>query len=139
MTSLWIPGNPKATQTGSVVRVNGRSFPVRRNTDWTAYVRLVMAQAAVADGLTPTEMPLSVGVVFYLPDLASGKRALPTKRPDLDNLLKGFLDAGNGILWLDDAQIVSLTVDKRYAKHGLHQAPGVTLWWERAVEPGGEG
>lgn len=36
-------------------------------------------------------------------------------KPDLDNLLKLCLDAGNGILWNDDAQVVSVDACKCYA------------------------
>jgi Holliday junction resolvase RusA-like endonuclease len=37
-------------------------------------------------------------------ELMNGK--YKTTKPDLDNLLKFVLDAGNGILWKDDKQIV---------------------------------
>ena len=126
---LWIPGIPKATQTGSVIRAKGRAFPVRRNTAWSSYVRLAIAQsgAELLDG------PLVVSICFVLPDLASGKRAMPITRPDLDNLLKGLLDCGNGILWHDDAQIVDLIAVKRYAKHTVRQQPGVEITVRRRM------
>lgn len=37
-------------------------------------------------------------------------------RPDCDNLGKGILDSLNGVAFLDDAQIYSLTVTKGYAE-----------------------
>lgn len=48
--------------------------------------------------------------------------ALPAKRPDLDNIIKLYLDAMNGIVFLDDAQIVGLNAARRYS----HE-PGVTV------------
>ncbi len=36
-------------------------------------------------------------------------------RPDIDNLLKLVLDALNGIVWADDALVVSITATKVYA------------------------
>ncbi len=36
-------------------------------------------------------------------------------RPDLDNLLKLLTDAGNGILWKDDAQVVEVKAMKMYS------------------------
>jgi Holliday junction resolvase RusA-like endonuclease len=33
-------------------------------------------------------------------------------RPDLDNLVKFYLDAGNGILWRDDSDVCALTAQK---------------------------
>jgi hypothetical protein len=35
---------------------------------------------------------------------------------DIDNFSKLTLDAGNGILYLDDGQIQKMTVEKRYSK-----------------------
>ena len=40
----------------------------------------------------------------------------PTKKPDLDNIAKCFLDAMNDIVYLDDKQVVSLHVTKVYAE-----------------------
>lgn len=40
----------------------------------------------------------------------------PTKKPDLDNIAKCFLDAMNDIIYLDDKQVVSLHVTKVYAE-----------------------
>ena len=39
----------------------------------------------------------------------------PTTKPDIENLSKGILDALNGIIWRDDAQIVRLEVEKWYS------------------------
>ena len=41
----------------------------------------------------------------------------PTKKPDIDNIAKAFLDAMNGVAYKDDSQIVYLTVTKKYAVH----------------------
>jgi Holliday junction resolvase RusA-like endonuclease len=38
----------------------------------------------------------------------------PTKRPDADNILKN-VDGLNGVAWIDDAQLVSATVEKWWA------------------------
>jgi Holliday junction resolvase RusA-like endonuclease len=40
----------------------------------------------------------------------------PTKKPDLDNIAKAFLDAMNEIVYLDDKQVVGLHVTKVYAE-----------------------
>ena len=40
----------------------------------------------------------------------------PTKKPDIDNIAKCFLDAMNGIVYLDDKQVVSLHITKEYAE-----------------------
>ncbi|BAE50737.1 RusA family crossover junction endodeoxyribonuclease [Paramagnetospirillum magneticum] len=38
----------------------------------------------------------------------------PTKKPDLDNVVKLVLDAVNGIVFADDAQITHIIASKRY-------------------------
>ena len=39
----------------------------------------------------------------------------PTKKPDLDNLVKGIKEGCSKIIWHDDAQIVEMVVRKFYA------------------------
>jgi Holliday junction resolvase RusA-like endonuclease len=43
----------------------------------------------------------------------------PTGKPDIDNTVKLVMDALNGVLWRDDAQVVELTVRKSYAHQPL--------------------
>lgn len=72
----------------------------------------------------PLEGPLHVHVTAFMPipkSMSEGKKVearaghfLPTTKPDADNILK-TLDAFNGIVWKDDAQIVEATVVKRYS------------------------
>lgn len=61
--------------------------------------------------------PLTVRIAFYLPRPKSlGKKfADHTKKPDLDKLARGSLDAMKGVLWNDDSQVVALNVTKQYA------------------------
>lgn len=39
----------------------------------------------------------------------------PTVKPDLDNIEKALKDGLNGVLWKDDAQVVSVVKEKLYA------------------------
>lgn len=47
-------------------------------------------------------------------DALAGK-VYPTSKPDADNVAKAVFDGCNGITWRDDAQVVEVTVRKRYA------------------------
>lgn len=47
------------------------------------------------------------------------------KRPDLDNVIKAVKDAASGVLWGDDAQVVSLHAWALDGEQGA--APGVSL------------
>jgi hypothetical protein len=53
-------------------------------------------------------------------------------KPDLDKLVRAVGDALTGILYRDDAQIVSLNASKRFAGlggDGVLEQPGVHLAW----------
>ncbi|MCY1435909.1 Endodeoxyribonuclease RusA [compost metagenome] len=39
---------------------------------------------------------------------------VPTKKPDIDNVVKAICDALNGIVWMDDVQVTDLVVRKRF-------------------------
>lgn len=113
MIAFFAPGIPRAMQTGKVVTTgDGRSFPVRRHTEWGSYVALVASQHRPEALLCG---PLAVRLVFHLPAPKQRKRVLPITRPDVCNLQKGVVDAMNGVLWVDDSQVVELVVAKVYA------------------------
>jgi len=61
-------------------------------------------------------MGLKIEVSFFLiPPKTLKGRKYPFPNFDVDNALKGVLDAGNGILWDDDLQICEARVIKKYA------------------------
>ncbi len=76
--------------------------------------------------------PLSVEIIaeYNIPQSASKKKRAamlageicPTKKPDIDNVVKSILDALNGVAYSDDKQVVRLTAVKRYA-----EAPKTTV------------
>lgn len=61
------------------------------------------------------ECALVVDVAFFFRRPKSVKRLHPTVKPDLSNIFKTVEDAGNGILWRDDSQIISASISKYYA------------------------
>jgi Holliday junction resolvase RusA-like endonuclease len=73
----------------------------------------------------PLETPLNVTLELHVgvPVSYSKKRRYacltgeewPTKKPDIDNVAKAFLDAMNGIVYKDDVQVIRLYVSKTYS------------------------
>ncbi|PNZ27694.1 RusA family crossover junction endodeoxyribonuclease [Staphylococcus rostri] len=65
---------------------------------------------------------IKLTVEFYYPPLKSWSKRkgleklmrYKNTKPDLDNLLKTVLDAGNGKLWLDDNQVVDIRTFKKW-------------------------
>jgi Holliday junction resolvase RusA-like endonuclease len=63
----------------------------------------------------PDAGPIVLSISFYMPLTARSKKsAFHTVKPDLDNLIKAFCDAANGILWNDDAQVCRVLAGKMY-------------------------
>ena len=79
--------------------------------------KIAAAAGARANGVLLTD-PVVVNIAFYLPrpkSLKKGERP-HTKRPDCDKLIRGATDALIGIVYKDDAQIVSITATKAYVE-----------------------
>jgi Holliday junction resolvase RusA-like endonuclease len=87
-------------------------------------VRLVAKQAIGA--AKPLEGPISLRCTFWLPVPMSysNKRRKAClngserhcKRPDIDNLLKSVKDGCNGVVWVDDCQVVEVRASKCYGE-----------------------
>ena len=94
-----------------------------KSRSWKGAAQVHMLAARQQDRLAaPLDVPLEVTVVawFTRPKSLAKKNYVTHRpsRPDADNVLKIVFDAGNGILWTDDALIVRATVEKRYAVSG---------------------
>ena len=123
MIRIEVPGEPKAMQTGSIRRLpDGRAFPARRHTEWGNRIALA-AQAVRPPHLFEGPVTMQVVVSRTKPQSAPKREVWPTKRPDLDNYLKGLMDALRGIIYRDDAQVVDLHIHKVYNS----LAPGLVI------------
>ena len=77
----------------------------------------------------PLETPVAAYIYITLPIPASySKKRIaaclsgeerPTKKSDIDNYCKAIFDGMNGIVYVDDSQIVSLHSTKRYGTVGM--------------------
>ncbi len=96
--------------------------------DWRIAVQHAIAHVYREPPLTG---PLELTCYFTLPRPRghAGRRGLrpsapgyPATRPDITKLLRAVEDAATGLLWADDAQIVTQSAAKRYGTR-----PGVVL------------
>lgn len=111
-------GRPRFARRGAFVQ----TYSPEKTQNYEAVVR--MAAMDAMQGRPPLDVPLRVNLDIVMPVPASFSRkkrdaALaddirPTTKPDVDNVMKGVLDAMNSIVWVDDKQIVSGTFEKRY-------------------------
>jgi Holliday junction resolvase RusA-like endonuclease len=113
-------GRPRFAKRGNFVS----TYTPQKTKTYEDEIRM-MARAAMGSS-EPLETPVTVAIYIRVGIPASyskqkRKDALagtikPTKKPDLDNIAKAFLDAMNEIVYLDDKQVVGLHVTKVYAQ-----------------------
>lgn len=118
-------GRPKFARRGNFVR----AYTPKKTADYETEIK---TQAQALMNREPLETPLAVYLYFRLPvpKSHSKKRTAaclsgserPIKKPDLDNLAKAATDALNGVIYVDDSQIVSLHITKVYNSN-----PGIDL------------
>ena len=102
---------------------NGHAFTPKRTRE---YEDLIADSYVSQHGEIFEEEPIDVTIraYFRIPDSKPlrFKRAaklgieLPTKKPDIDNIVKVVLDSLNGVAYSDDKWIVNLTCVKEYSE-----------------------
>lgn len=124
MISFFVPGKPQAQ--GSKVKTTWGMREMNKELGpWRERVALVAHEAKSQDQLfIEGEVAVELQFVLYRPTHAPKTKLLPgTKKPDLDKLIRGVLDALTQVLWSDDAQVTKVIATKRVADHG--ETPGV--------------
>ena len=122
--SFTVPGTPVGKGRPKFARRG--NFTVAYTPEKTAsYENLVKVKAEEAmQGRMAIDGAVAVNIrLFVMPpaswSLKKQRAALageifPTSKPDLDNCLKGIMDACNEIVWRDDKQACDVVVTKRY-------------------------
>ena len=123
-----IPGSPIGQGRPKFSTINGhaKAYDPEKSRNYKAYVKLLATQAMKDNGFNMIEGPccLDIMAFFEVPKSKSKKfkeRALlglerPTKKPDIDNIVKALQDALNGLAYKDDSSIVFLSVAKCYSE-----------------------
>lgn len=131
--TIRVPGlpvakpRPRASARGGFARVHAVTRgPIAT---FTAAVRLAGRQAYAGPPITG---PIRVDIEFLFPRTKAQTwrtRPMPRlphdKKPDRDNLDKAVLDALNGIVWCDDAQVCDGRITKWIAAGD--ETPGTTV------------
>lgn len=118
-----IPGEPVAQGRPRFVKATGRAFDPPRSRAWKRYAAIIMRQACGEPFPPDVPLHLEVTAVWRCPLKDGSKRDPKPLRwramgADADNVLKAVMDSGNGVLWIDDAQIAKATVRKLTAEQG---------------------
>jgi len=131
MIEFEVPGPAVAKARARVFTVKSKSGKVfhrgvtpPKTVNYENYIKLCF-MSAKPDGFEPYAGPVEFHARIYetVPASFSKKKRqlaldgdiFPTKKPDIDNFLKGFMDALEGLAFLRDQQVVYASVSKKYA------------------------
>ena len=124
---LTIPGEPKGKQRP---RFNSRSNTVytpEETLDYedyikAAYRRYYGSAIAFKDELVCVSIKAYMSIPNNMPkykrELINKDRLLPSRKPDIDNIVKIILDGLNKFAYTDDKQVAVLMASKHYIKDG---------------------
>ena len=111
-------GRPRFARRGNFVS----TYTPAKTKAYEATVRELAIEAM--QGREPLDTPIVAVIKICIAVPASYSKArrqacldtkeMPTKKPDWDNIAKAITDSLNGIVYVDDCQIVSVYVTKRY-------------------------
>jgi len=99
------------------------AYTPKKTREFETKLALLAQEQHVGPPLIP---PLKVKTEFVVKRPITVKRTVLSVKPDLDNLIKSLFDALNGIVWMDDVQIVELVSLKRYTEK--QERPHIKLW-----------
>jgi Holliday junction resolvase RusA-like endonuclease len=139
-----VPGEPNAQRRPRAFSMGGhvRMHSDKRDGQWRGRAQVHMAEAMAGREPLTGDLELRVRGVWECPRSMHRKRD-PREagwfqgRKDADNVAKAVQDAGNGVLWVDDRQVVRLVVEKWRGAQG--EAPRVEIEVREVERPTGAG
>lgn len=126
MISFVVPGNPVAKgRARSFVR-NGHvaHYTPEKTANYENLVKLMALECMVGKSLLDGAVSMRISLHVPIPSSWSKKKQeqarngelRPLTKPDCSNVTKAIEDAMNGIVYVDDKQIVELSVSKYYSE-----------------------
>ena len=111
-------GRPRFSKVGRYVR----TYTDEMTINYETLVKLSYLESNCESFLNGEPLKSKITIYQQIPKSVSKKKyqkmldreIAPTKKPDIDNVLKSLFDGLNGVAFKDDTQIVSLTCEKLY-------------------------
>jgi len=115
-------GRPRFARRGNFVA----TYTDAKTSSYEDQIRFYALQAMGSSKPLKTALEAFIYVRLPVPQSYSKKRTeaclsgleRPCKKPDLDNVVKSFMDGMNGIVYQDDDQVVEIHTTKVYAETG---------------------
>lgn len=119
---LTIPGKPLGKQRPRVLK-SGITYTPKKTVNYETFIKEIYATEYRYEKPKEGPVRMSIRAYFPIPKSVSKIKKVsmergnirPTKKPDVDNIVKIVGDALNGLVYLDDKQIVSCSVEKFYS------------------------
>ena len=116
-------GRPKFARRGNFVS----TYTPTKTRDYETLIAEAAQKAMGSSEPLKTPVAAYIYITVPIPASYSKKRSeaclsgldRPCKKPDIDNIIKAFLDSMNNIVYADDTQVVSLHSTKRYGTVGM--------------------
>jgi len=149
---VWGKPEPRGSKTAAARKGGGLYYRDANAESYTwmatveEFARIAMLDAELTPTLDAVTDPIRLDVVFYVERpaghyttkgvlSAAGRRKLyPKSKPDRGKYLRAIEDAMTKLVYVDDAQIVSGTVDKRYGAPARAVVKVFTLHEDDAVQ-----
>lgn len=129
---FFVPGRPQGKGRPRIgkVGVHSRMFTTAATVAYEGLIALAAQQAMAGRTLLTGPVFVHMEITLPVPSSWSQKRKAlalagqihPTTKPDADNVIKAIFDGMNGIVWVDDVQVVELLARKAYG-----EIPGVKV------------
>ena len=126
-----LPGQPVSLPRQRFNRHTGRSYKPTPYLKRAQKDRCILKAAHLG---APLDGPVKIWIEFHhkrpqrLLRKADPEEDMPRPhRPDIDNLCKHVLDVSNGILYVDDARVTSLSASDRYCAKGVQPHTTITM------------
>lgn len=124
MRRIVIPGEPRGKGRPRFTR-SGHTYTPTETAEYEDMVRAIYMQQYGRQRISDeTPIRMVISAFYKIPKSASKKKRSqmieykirPTKKPDLDNIIKIVSDALNGIAYKDDTSIVEIKCCKSYSE-----------------------
>ena len=115
-------GRPRFARRGNFVK----TYTDAKTSSYEDQIRFYALRAMGSSEPLKTALEAFIYVRLPVPKSYPKKRAeaclsgseWPCKKPDLDNIVKSYMDGMNGIVYVDDSQVVEIHTTKVYAETG---------------------
>ena len=122
--SFSIDGKPRGKGRPRFGR--GKVYTPQTTKQYERAVSVVAKSAMLGDEPTRGHVRVWIVAEFAIPkswpkakkELVSQGALHHTSKPDLDNIVKIILDGMNGVVFVDDSQVVSIMASKQYSGNG---------------------